>query len=75
MTSSSETVGVPVFGKIVFALLSGPASVTPGSATTITVRHRNEGFVTAYGAQSRLSAEDPLTSSNNTAYLGDTATA
>jgi len=71
VTSASQTVGVPVFGKLVFSLVSGPASVTPGSDTTISVQYRNEGAVTAYGAQSRLLAEDPFTSSDNTAYLGD----
>jgi hypothetical protein len=71
LTSASQTVGVPVFGKVVFTLVSGPASVTPGSDTTITVRYRNDGAVTAYGAQSRLLAEDPFTSADNTAWLGD----
>ncbi|MGA2919176.1 COG1361 S-layer family protein [Methanoregula sp.] len=71
VASASQTVGVPVFGKVVFTLVSEPASVTPGSDNTITVRYRNDGAVTAYDAQSRLSAEDPFTSSDNTAYLGD----
>jgi hypothetical protein len=71
VTSASQTVGVPVFGKLVFSLVSGPASVTPGSDNTITVRYRNDGAVTAYGSQSRLLAEEPFTSSDNTAYLGD----
>ena len=71
VTSASETVGVPVAGKIVFSVVSEPASVTPGSGSTITVRYRNNGAVTAYNAQSRLSAVDPFTSSDNTAFLGD----
>jgi hypothetical protein len=71
ITSASQTVGIPVFGKVIFTLVSGPASVTPGSDSTITVRYRNDGAVTAYGAQSRLLAVDPFTSSDNTAYLGD----
>ena len=71
VTSATQTVGVPVFGKVIFTLVSGPASVTPGSDSTITVRYRNDGAVTAYGAQSRLLAVEPFTSSDNTAYLGD----
>jgi hypothetical protein len=71
VTSARQTVGVPVFGKVLFTLVSGPAFVTPGSDTIITVRYRNDGAVTAYGAQSRILAVDPFTSSDNTAYLGD----
>jgi hypothetical protein len=71
VTSSTETVGVPVAGKIVFTVVSDPASITPGSGNTITVRYRNDGAVTAYKAQSRLSVVDPFTSTDNTAYLGD----
>jgi len=71
VTSAKQTIGVPIVGKIVFTVVSDPASVTPGSGNTITVRYRNDGAVTAYSAQSRLSAVDPFTSSDNTAYLGD----
>jgi hypothetical protein len=71
VTSASQTIGVPVAGKIVFTVVSDASSVSPGSGNTITIRYRNDGAVTAYKAQSGLSAVDPFTSSDNTAYLGD----
>ena len=71
VTSASDTVGVPVLGKLTFAVISDPATVTPGSDNTIAVQYRNTGIQTAYNAQARLSAVDPFTSSDNTAYLGD----
>ena len=37
----------------------------------ITVEYQNMGMVTAYQAQARLSAVDPLSSSDTLAYLGD----
>jgi hypothetical protein len=71
VTSATQTVGVPVRSKITFSVVSGIAMVVPGSGNTITVQYRNTGDDTAYHAQSRLSAVDPFTSSDNTAYLGD----
>jgi hypothetical protein len=71
VTSASETVGVPVLGKLTFAVVSGPVSVAPGSENTIGVQYRNTGTQTAYHAQARLSVVDPFTSSDNDAYLGD----
>lgn len=71
VTSTADTVGVPVIGKLTFAVVSDPISVNPGSETVITVRYRNTGILTAYHAQARLSAVDPFTSTDNNAYLGD----
>jgi hypothetical protein len=71
VTSASDTVGIPVFGKLTFAVISNPISITPGSEQVITVRYQNTGTQTAYNAQARLSAVDPFTSSDNSAYLGD----
>lgn len=71
VTSASRTVGVPVAGKLVFSVVSDPATVTSGDGNTITVRYRNDGAITAYQVQSQLSAVDPFTSSDNTAFLGD----
>ncbi len=71
VTSATQTVGVPVRSKITFTVVSGTAMVVPGSGNTIAVQYRNTGDDTAYHAQSRLSAVDPFTSSDNTAYLGD----
>lgn len=71
VTSASDTIGVPVLGKLTFAVISDPVSTTPGSDNVITVRYQNTGTQTAYHAQARLSAVDPFTSSDNSAYLGD----
>jgi hypothetical protein len=71
VTSASDTVGVPVFGKLTVAVISDTISVTPGSEQVITVRYQNTGTQTAYHAQARLTAVDPFTSSDNSAYLGD----
>jgi hypothetical protein len=71
VTSASDTIGVPVLGKLTFAAVSNPVSITPGSDNVITVRYQNTGTQTAYHAQARLSAVDPFTSSDNSAYLGD----
>jgi hypothetical protein len=71
ITSASETIGVPVFGKLTFAVISDPIDVTSGSEQVITVRYQNTGTQTAYNAQARLSVVDPFTSSDNSAYLGD----
>jgi hypothetical protein len=71
ITSAYETIGVPVFGKLTFAAISGPIDVAPGSEQVITVRYQNTGTQAAYHAQARLSVVDPFTSSDNNAYLGD----
>lgn len=71
ITSASDTVGIPVMGKITFAVVSDPVSVTPGSDPVITVRYRNTGSVPAYQAQARLSAVKPFASYDSNAYLGD----
>jgi hypothetical protein len=71
VTSATQTLGVPVRSKITFTVVSGTATVVPGSENTITIQYRNTGDDTAYHAQSRLSAVDPFTSSDNTAYLGN----
>lgn len=71
VTSASDTVGIPVRGKITFAVVSGPVSTTPGSDEVITVRYRNTGSAPAYNAQARLSVVDPFASADNSAFLGD----
>jgi hypothetical protein len=71
VTSAIDTVGVPVENKLSFVVLSPPAVVTQGSTSVITVIYQNTGSVTAHQAQARLSAVDPLSSSDTNAYLGD----
>ncbi len=71
VTSAIDTVGVPVENKLSFVVLSPPAVVTQGASGVITVVYQNTGSVTAHQAQARLSAVDPLSSSDTNAYLGD----
>jgi len=71
VTSAAQTIGVPVQAKITFSITSPTPMVTQGSDSVITVQYQNTGTVTAYHAESRFSAVDPFSSTDNTAYLGD----
>ena len=71
VTSAYDTIGVPVGGKIRFAVVSPPATVYPGEKTVIEIVYQNTGTNTAYGAQARLNAVQPFTSTDNNAFLGD----
>jgi hypothetical protein len=72
-TSRIETIGVEVGGKIDFAVVSETASLSPGEQEVIEVTYKNTGAATVYNAQARLSAVDPFSSNDDTAYLGDLA--
>lgn len=71
VTSGTDTVGIPVGGKLTFSVTSDPARVSAGSDNTISIEYRNNGVTTAYNSQARISAVDPFTSSDDTAYLGN----
>ena len=71
IASRSDTVGIPVGGKIDFTIVSPPAEMSPGNKKIITVEYKNTGETTVYSAQSRISAVDPFTSNDDVAYLGD----
>jgi hypothetical protein len=71
VTSRSDTVGIPVGGKMDFAIVSAPAEMNPGNKKAISVEYRNTGDTTVYSAQARISAVDPFTSSDDIAYIGD----
>ena len=73
ITSSSDTVGIPVIGKVTFSVIPESASVEQGSQQVLVVRYTNTGDIPVYAAQARLSVVDPLASSDNMAYLGDLA--
>ncbi len=73
MTSRAVTVGIPVGGKIAFEVVSPPATLYQGQKSILEVVYRNAGAATVYNAQARISAVDPFTSSDDTAYLGDLA--
>jgi hypothetical protein len=71
VTSATETVGIPVGGKIAFVVTSPPATISPGETKVIEVEYENIGAATAYNAQARLTAVTPFTSSDTNAFLGD----
>ncbi|MDI6718899.1 MAG: COG1361 S-layer family protein [Methanomicrobiales archaeon] len=67
------TMGVPVGGKIAFTATPLTSTLNPGQKSVIEVEFQNIGAATAYNAQARISAVDPFTSNDDTAYLGDLA--
>jgi hypothetical protein len=71
VTSASDTLGIPVGGKISFTITSGTVQVGQGSQNVIQVEYQNSGTTIAYNAQARLSAVEPFRSTDDTAYLGD----
>ena len=71
VTSRSDTVGIPVGGKVDFTITSPPPEMNPGSKKVLNVEYKNTGDTTIYSAQARISAVDPFTSNDDTAYLGD----
>jgi hypothetical protein len=71
VTSRSDTVGIPVGGKVDFMVISPSAEMNPGNKNIISVEYKNTGETTIYSAQSRISAVDPFTSNDDIAYLGD----
>jgi len=70
-STERRTVGIPVGGKVDFAVVDVKTDISPGDRRVIEVTYKNTGDTTAYRAQSRISAVDPFTSSDDTAYLGD----
>ncbi len=71
VTSASDTIGIPVGGKIGFTITSGTVQVVQGSQSVIQVEYQNNGTTIAYHSQARLLAVKPFKSSDDTAYLGD----
>jgi hypothetical protein len=69
VNSDITTIGVPVGGKIDFAVVSEPATIAPGQKKVITASFRNTGDTTAYNVQARISAVSPFTSADDTAFL------
>jgi hypothetical protein len=71
ITSAIDTVGIPVGGKIAFAVTSPPATISPGETKVIELEYENTGTGTAYNAQARLTAVPPFTSADTNTFLGD----
>jgi len=73
VTSRAATIGLPVGGKIAFEAVSPTVTLHPGDKSILEVVYKNTGAAKVYNAQARISAVDPFTSSDDTAYLGDLA--
>ncbi len=73
ITTDVTTIGVPVGGKIDFEVVPGTNELVAGEKKLVEVVYRNTGNATAYAALARISAVDPFTSSDDTAFLGDLA--
>ena len=71
VTSRNDTIGIPVGGKINFAIIFVPAELNPGNKKVISVEYKNTGDTTVYSAQGRISAVNPFTSNDDIAYLGE----
>jgi hypothetical protein len=69
--SSPVVVGVPVNSKVEFKVTYVDAGLAPGDKGLIKVTYKNIGNVKVYGATARLSAVDPFSSNDDSAYLGD----
>ncbi|HZK31219.1 MAG TPA: S-layer protein, partial [Methanoregula sp.] len=69
VSSTADTIGIPVWGKISFIITSGTVRVLQGSQSVIQIVYKNTGTRPAYHAQARLSAVEPFKSSDDTAYL------
>jgi S-layer domain len=67
------TFGVPVDGMVDFSITSEAAVLSPGEKKVVTIEYTNIGAATVYHAQARISAVDPFTSGDDTAFLGDMA--
>jgi hypothetical protein len=70
-TSDRVTFGVPIRGKIEFSVISPINEIHPGEKKVIEVEYQNSGSAEVFRAQARLSAVEPFTSNDDTAYLGD----
>ena len=73
VSSDSDTIGVPVGKKVDFNITSSQSQVSPGEKKVIRVVFQNTGGATAYSVQARISAVDPFTSNDDTAFLGTLA--
>ena len=73
ISSDVETVGLSVGKKIDFNIISEPEKVSPGQKKVINVQYTNTGGAPAYNVQARISAVDPFTSNDDTAFLGTLA--
>jgi hypothetical protein len=71
VTSAIDTVGIPVAGKLTFAVVSPPEAITPGSDAVVNITYKNTGAIMAHDAEARLILYGPLSGPDSLAYLGD----
>ncbi len=71
--SRNVTIGVPVAGKTEFSVSDKNYTMYRGTRRTIEVTYENSGAVPVYSAQARIRTDEPFTSSNDRAFLGDLA--
>lgn len=64
---------MPVDGKVEFKVTNVEAALAPGDKGLIKVTYKNTGNTKVYSATARLSAVDPFSSNDDSAYLGDMA--
>lgn len=70
VSSDPVVIGIPVYGKIRFVVVSPPQEVTHGGDRLLSIEYKNTGSATVYSAQARIYAVDPFTTSDDTAYIG-----
>jgi hypothetical protein len=71
VTTATETIGIPLGGRISFGITSGTVQVLQGTQGVIEIEYQNIGDTIAYNAQTRLSVFEPFQSIDDSAYLGD----
>ena len=57
--------------KTAFTVISPVPEIPAGTSRTIEVQYRNDGAVTVYNAQARITPHNPVTITDNNAFLGD----
>jgi hypothetical protein len=73
VTSQKTTIGVMVNEQPAFTVVSPVPEVPRGAKSTIDVIYRNNGKVTIYDAQVRITPHNPVSASDNNAFLGNIA--
>lgn len=70
-SSSVNTVGVDVMDPPVFTTIREVREVPQGDERTFDVLYRNNGNLTVYDAQARITSQDSVAFKDNEAFLGD----
>ncbi|MDD1686770.1 S-layer protein [Methanoregula sp.] len=70
INTDTETIGIPVNAKTSFSITSPVPSIAAGTLSKVDVTYRNNGNLTVFDAQSRLTPHGLVTLDNNVEYLG-----